>query len=1400
MRKIVTCIALLSCMCEPNTMFAQKKIRKPVIGQQSQIQQPVATRIWSSVPQSAAPAPHLFRHPNVKKYSLYRADMNALKAQFWSIPAGYEQAKIISVPMPDGKMRDFRVWETPMMDADMAARYPDIKTFTAEAVNDTRVTAKFDFTLFGFHYVIFDGEQVSLADPYDNLNDGYYILHYKGDDERPYSQRMICGVHDEDESPIGQPMQLKQHKSLPAINLSGLSLPAVVGVQNTGGQVTAPGTGHTAAELVVNGTTVRTYRLALSANNFYCRAATGLPTPTIAQCLSAATTSINRVNGVYNREIAVQLNFVPDEDLLIWPTATGSSNGPDPFNAINADANSCLTVNQTTCDLRIGSPNYDVGHVFTTGAGGLAGLGVICNNSQKARGVTGSSSPVGDPFDIDYVAHELGHQFGSPHTFNNNQNGSCNGNASAPNAYEPASGVTIMDYAGICSPDNVQSNSSPYFSAASLTRIQTHISGSGGSCAVTTSSGHSVATLASSYTAIYNIPYKTPFELTGPVATGSAGDTAITYGWYQWNLGDFGARLNQTFVYGPIFRSYQPVYDPTRIFPRLSNVLSGVLSNTGEKAPDTTRYLTLKMAVRNVRAGMGCFLLPDDTVHINAFTTGAGNGYQGFRVTSQNTAVTYTGGSTQTITWNVVGTNAAPVNAANVDIFMSVDGGNTWPYTIGTFPNTGTASVSIPNPPVATTQARIKVKGSGNVFFNINGSNFTVNPGPTTAPITGTFTVCVGAVTDLDDATPGGTWSSSTPAVGTVNTTTGVVTGISAGTTTITYHVGTGNVTAVVTVLTTPAVSPITGTAVVCTGSTTTLSDVTAGGAWTSTNTAVGTIDAAGVAAGISAGTTTISYTVTNGCGSTAATRVLTVNAPVAVAAITGATTVCTGLTTAMSNVTPGGAWSSSNTAVGTISAGGVVTGIAAGTTTISYTVTGGGCTSASSVVVTVNTTPTATTTPTGAVTICTGGSDVLTAAPTGAGYTYQWQLAAADIPGATNSTYTVTAGGTYRVLITNTGCTGTSANVVVTVAGSAVVPSVAVSATPGTSVCSAVGTVTFTATPVNGGPTPAYQWFVNGTPAGTSAATYAYAPANGDIVSCELTSSLPCAAPATATDDVTMTVTTSVVPDVTITAMPDDTVCTGSSVTYVATPVNGGATPSFSWTENGIPAATGSSYTTTPANGDVIVCTMTGSAVCATAATATSAPFTMTVQPPAVNVVYITAAPTHITPGSTVTFTAVAPNAGSAALYQWFSNGIAVPGATSQTYVTNDLSDGQLINCRVTTSIACVTPASNTSIGYTVLFPAGVWEMAGSGNAFAVLPNPNNGTFTLAGHVSSAKEVMVHVTNVLGQQLYAGSAATKGGEVSHQISLPAGTPAGVYLLTVTADGAHATFKVTVDK
>src|SRR5690606_19435271 len=209
----------------------------------------------------------------------------------------------------------------------------------------------------------------------------------------------------------------------------------------------------------------------------------------------------------------------------------------DPFT--NGDPIAMIYENQSTINTLVGASNYDIGHVFGTNSGGVAGLGVVCNNNYKSWGVTGSGAPIGDPFDIDYVAHEMGHQFGARHTYNSEQNSCGYGNRSATDAYEPASGSTIMAYAGICPPENLQFNSDAYFHANSLDEISAYITtGYGAICPIVASTGN-IPNNYPSISATYYIPHSTPFELEAPLVV-DATASEVLYCWEQWDLGDVG--------------------------------------------------------------------------------------------------------------------------------------------------------------------------------------------------------------------------------------------------------------------------------------------------------------------------------------------------------------------------------------------------------------------------------------------------------------------------------------------------------------------------------------------------------------------------------------------------------------------------------------------------------------------------------------------------------------------------------------------------------------------------------------------------------------------------------------------------------------------------------------------
>ncbi len=590
--------------------------------------------------------------------------------------------------------------------------------------------------------------------------------------------------------------------------------------------------------------------------------------------------------------------------------------------------------------------------------------------------------------------------------------------------------------------------------------------------------------------------------------------------------------------------------------------------------------------------------------------------------------------------------------------------------------------------------------------------------------------------------------------------------------------------------------APIGGGTAVCIGSSITLTDATTGGTWTSGSTSIASVNTTGIVTGLAAGTAVISYSVTNACGTAVATRTITVSAPTTVAAITGSTTVCPGSTTTLADATTGGVWSTTNAAIASVTTAGVVRGIATGSDTIRYSVTNAaGCTSFAMAVVTVLAAPASTITAAGPTTFCTGGHVVLNA-NTGSGLTYQWKIGGASISGATNASYNASVTGIMTVVVTNaSGCATTSAGTTITVtSGTAVTPAVSITANPGFILCSTSTADTFMAVPVNGGSAPAYQWYVNGT-ATVTTPTMRYTPSAGDVVKVKLTSNATCASPDTASSSVTITISGLVTPSVSINPFPNDTICAGTTATFTANPVSGGSAPSYTWSRNGTFASTGSVFSYLPLNGDVIIVTMRSNYPCLSVDTAVSSPVTMSVDTNAVNTVTITASRLTITAlGQPVTFTATAPHGGSSPAYQWLLNGLVVPGATSAIYTTTVLGSGQVVTCRLTSSDQCASPNPAISNGILVtLVPAGIKEQHANATNFTLVPNPNNGTFTINGTIDAVADgkVTIRISDVLGQVIYMNDAQINKGAISEHIALDRTLANGMYVVNIiSAEGS----------
>lgn len=639
--------------------------------------------LWNKVSQEATNSlTKMDRASMPSKYALYSLKLDLLKSRLLQAPLASGNSSsnvIIPFPNPKGELEDYKIYEAPIMEKGLADKFPNLKTYTGKSIKNPAETIRFSITVFGLHVMSLSGENGTFyIDTYTKDLSNYII--YKRQDISA-TKSFHCGVIDSSS---------KEVRSIEGA------------IQNR------PSDGL-----------FRTYRLAMACTIEYAAfhiTAAGLGGGTLAQkkaaVLSAMVITMARVNSVFENDMSFRMSLVANNDLIIFVDS-------DSFDNSNT-ANALLNQSQTVIDATIGSANYDIGHTVSTGGGGVAQLNSPCG-SGKARGITGQGSPVGDPFDIDYVAHEMGHQWGGNHT----QNNACNRNSTT--AVEPGSASTIMGYAGICAP-NVQSNSDAYFHTVSITEMTTFISGTGGTCAVATANGNAapIANAGIDYT----IPKGTAFILKG--SGSDANGDALTYCWEQTNNQASTQPPTQTATTGPNFRSISPSTSPNRYMPPLASVVANVLNPTWEVVPTVARTMNFALTVRDNRTPNGGQTKRDDMV-LTVANVGP------FLVTSPNTAVSFVGNVNQTITWDVAGTTANGINCANVDILLSTNGGLTFPITLlaGT-PNDGTQAVTIPNLPGTTN--RIMIAGTNHIFFDISNTNFTIINGvadttPPTAPV-----------------------------------------------------------------------------------------------------------------------------------------------------------------------------------------------------------------------------------------------------------------------------------------------------------------------------------------------------------------------------------------------------------------------------------------------------------------------------------------------------------------------------------------------------------------------------------------------------------------------------------------------------------------------------------------
>ncbi|WP_372935967.1 reprolysin-like metallopeptidase [Seonamhaeicola sp.] len=586
------------------------------------------------------------------------------------------ESTIISIPGINGEIEQFKIFEAPVFATELSAKFPEIKSYVGYSLNKSGVRLRMSTSPEGIQTMISYPDKPNVfMQPIENGSDTY-VLYKKGNS----SGTLHCKTIDE----VSE--TLKNNHSTSKTNDEGGA----------------------------NNQVLQKFRIAISVTGEY----TDYHGGTVAGALAAINTTLSRVNEVFETDMAVTFELIANNDQLIYTDYT-----TDPYsNASVGVEGAWANEVQSTITSVIGEANYDIGHLFgASGGGGNAGcIGCVCNNNSKGSAYTSPSNgvPEGDLFDIDFVAHEIGHQMGANHTF-------AYENEATGVQSEPGSGTTIMGYAGIVGANNVELSGDDYFHYHSIKQILDNLTGK--SCQTTEiiSNNPPSADAGSDY----NIPKGTAYVLKGAATDTDSGDN-LTYCWEQIDSGitnylNFGSTLTS----GSMNRSLPPSSSPDRYIPKFSSVLAGnteqtnpTLGSDWETVASVGRTLNWALTVRD---------------KYNNTSTGGQSSYDTMQIIVEDVTpftvenpISWTQGSNQTITWVVGETTNATINCQNVNILLSTDGGATFTTIASNTPNDGSFDYTVPISIADTNQARILIEAADNIFYDVSDFDFSISTDP----------------------------------------------------------------------------------------------------------------------------------------------------------------------------------------------------------------------------------------------------------------------------------------------------------------------------------------------------------------------------------------------------------------------------------------------------------------------------------------------------------------------------------------------------------------------------------------------------------------------------------------------------------------------------------------------